>query len=951
MNNVKLMKLLNDPRVIEINRLKPRAYRNYPERFIIDLNGHYDFHFYGNLQNRLNDYSEYQMNDSMIVPSCVELAGYGQLQYVNTQYPWDGIEDVEIGQSPNNVNYGFVYKRTFDIEFLTSGPIVLSFEGVESCFMVTVNGHFVGYAKDSFTTSEFEITNYISKGINEIIIEVFKYSATSFLDDQDFWRLSGIFRDVKIYMQQYSEIIDYDLSYDLNVKQKSAEVLIEIEKTVNFPVDVEFNYIDGSIIKRFTTNDSQFNFKVSNLRLWSAEDPFLYEIVFIFGDRRVRHNIGFRKIEIVNNVMMINEQKINFKGINRHEFSNERARALTKEDILADLELLKANNFNSIRTSHYPNNPIFYQLCDQLGFYVIDEANVETHGTWGFGIDSENLQNVLPNDNEDYYDAVKDRILNMYHRDKNFTSVLIWSLGNESFGGKIFYEMHNLLANLDNKRLVHYEGVRHDRRYPETSHIESQMYTTSESLQAQIDSNSIDKPFILCEFSHAMGNSNGNFYDYLLLERKNPQYSGGFLWEYIDQSIIIDNEEYYGGDFGDYPHDYNFICDGLVGANRRETSELKYVKNLLSPIWVNRESANVTIENTNLFTNYEKLIIEASYPSQDRIIERKQIKLKCQESYQLPIDSTWVNYKIFDDKKLLKTFSVYNHKYEHPKFQRNFKARFVDGNNNFGLHGYDFQIMFSKVSQNISQIKYDNNNLFADTTDTITPNFWRAPTNNDIGAKKHIELAICHSVSYFYTSVIKSYNYDGAKLTVIVEFTSPVYAQYKSQITYIVSSDGSIDVKFKTEGLTDAFNFGIKTEVNKKIVNYEYLGNGPFDSYSDRMCDMTKDFYAATIEKNCPYVFPQEYGNKTEVEMVSLLCDDTKFVITCDNYQFSLKRHNDNTLTNARHNHEVYEQTPFMRLNASQVGVGGDDSWGTWAKDQYRTNLNLIGYFKISKQR
>lgn len=952
MTNYELKKLLDNPEIIHINRLNPRSYRNDKFNSKTRLNGNYDFYFYGNLKNRKDDYSQYLENEKkeISVPSNIELHGFGDLQYVNTQYPWDGIEDVSLSQAPQITNYGYVYKRMFNFsKQINETRQVLTFEGVESCFIVTLNGHFIGYAKDSFTTSEFDITNFVLDGENELIVEVFKYSATSFLDDQDFWRLSGIFRDVYIVSEFENQIIDFKITYDLNLNGNHVVGNVDFIKNADFPINLEI-YNEYNQLVFGNEGEDNCAFELNGVSLWSAEIPTLYIFKFFSNEQQLlEKRVGFRKIEINNNIMLFNGKKINIKGINRHEFDSQKGRAITFDDIRKDLELLKESNFNAIRTSHYPNNTNFYDLCDEIGFYVMDEANLETHGTWSVcDVVEKDFNKILPNENKIYYEAVKDRIINMYERDKNSTSVIFWSLGNESFGGKTLLEMNNLLIELDSSRLCHYEGTTWDRRFDATSQIESQMYTHSEVVQKQIDDKVFNKPFILCEFSHSMGNSNGDYHHYLDLERNNQQYNGGFIWEYMDQSIIFNNKEYYGGDFGDYPNDYNFICDGLVGAKRKITNELMYIKNLLSPITVLKKDGILHIKNDNLFKAFLDLAINTYEVTvnNDRLVNSKTIKLDCGESVEIEIFSGSTYVEIINENEVIKSFNVSSEKFLIQE-KADEVVTFVDGNLNFGLHSENFSVMFSKVHNNIAQIKYNDEYLFSDSTNTITPNFWRAPTNNDIGAGKNVEFSKLHNISYFYTSEIKDYKYNDGELKVVVEFKNPNFNDYCSHITYIVNSAGSVKVTMNTEGLNEVFNYGIKASLNSGIKSYKYLGNGPFDSYIDRKEDMVKKYHNIEIDRQLQYIYPQEYGNKTQVDYAEFVVNKSKFKLAFSDYELSVKNISDNSLTYATHNWSLNPEVPFLRINNIQAGVAGDDSWGSWAKAEYRAFVNKSFEFTI----
>lgn len=953
MKNSELEKMLLNPELFEINRLKPRSFINSNNRKL-DLNGKFEFEFYGNLKNRnenlhLTNFDGFA--DNITVPSNIELEGYGQIQYVNTQYPWDGVENVKIGEMPTEINYGFAYKKSFTVKNM-SEKMILCFEGVESAFNVWINEQYIGYGKDAYTTSEFDITKYLIEGENTIVIDVYKYSATSFLDDQDFWRLSGIFRS--LYITYESNLInDFEISYDLDVENKNAVVNIEFEK--NEKENVLIEVYDSNKCKMYTTNstDKTIKFNLSNLKLWSAEVPYLYTFVFKCEQQNIEKKIGFRKIEIVDNQMLINGKKLIFKGINRHEFDTNLGRAIGVTEIIKDLNLLKKANFNAIRTSHYPNNIAFYDLCDEYGFYVIDEANLETHGTWSVcDVVEKNKDLILPNDNDLYYPAIKDRVSNMIERDKNCTSVIIWSLGNECFGGKKLYELHKFVEARDSKRLCHYEGISWDRRFPLTSHIESQMYTHSSVIQKSIDDNEFAKPIILCEFSHAMGNSNGNFHEYIDLEKNNPQYHGGFIWEYMDQAINVDGKLKFGGDFGEFPNDYNFICDGITNANREETDELLYIKNLFSPIEVEDCGDSFVITNKNNFKDYHNLKININKSSEESMysIESFTIDLAVDESYIIKKDYCgYINIILEEDGNEIKSFGYQKDINNIEKQIETTNLRFVDGNLNFGLHSDQFSVMFSKVHGNLSQIKYEETLIFKDTTNTITPNFWRAPTNNDIGAEKHLEFSKLHSISYFYKSEIKYYEYKNNQLIVDVEFSSPSFTEYKSTIQYIVDNNGNIKVKLTTKGLNEVFNFGIKAELHDDFTSYIYLGNGPYNSYSDRCEGMSKAYFEEEIDNSGEYLFPQESKNKTNVDYLKINGLSGTFKIVTDKAEFSLKCNTDNDYTYKTHNWELSNDTRFLRLNKNQTGVAGDDSWGSWVKSEYKCFVENDFMFEIKR--
>lgn len=929
MKTNELIKILDDPNIFEINRVTPSStFATCGEE--ISLDGTWGFKFFDQVENRDENFHVNEITDEFIdIPSNIELKGYGLIHYVNTQYPWDGNEDVKVGKSPWKINYCSQFTKTVYIE--SAGQYIIDFHGVESAFNVWVNGQHVGYATDSFTTNSFDISSYLNKGDNIIAVEVYKYSASSWLNDQDFWRLSGIFRSVKIRPINDQTIFDISIDYDLDILNSTAVVDITFVKKSEFNIDLEVEF-DGKIVHKCSSN-SNMSFNLANLMLWNSETPHLYNLKFISNDLTYEKKIGFRKVEIIDKVLYLNGKRLIFKGMNRHEFSPLTGRAISNEETRKDLELLKEYNFNAVRTSHYPNNIEFYNLCDELGLYVIDEVNLETHGSWMVAGDRKDTTEQLPGNNSNYRENVLQRAVNMYERDKNNTSVIIWSLGNESYGGKTINEMYNYFKTADKHRLVHYEGIFWDRSYPNSSDFESQMYTSSEKIEDYFNTD-FDKPFLLCEYSHAMGNSNGNFSDYIDLIDKYPSYCGGFIWEFMDQAIQIDGNYYYGGDFADRPTDFDFICDGLVGPNREITSELQYVGVLNNPLQILKVDNVLTITNKNTFKDYNELKIVKQKDGSSSI---EVIGLDVNNSHDLPIEDG-VHYQFWHDSKLLNEFSSEIIK---PIINDNRKEiTFIDGDHNFSVVGDEFSIMFSKVFNNVISLKIDGVEVYENIKSSFTPNFWRAPINNDIGANKHIENSIYKLLSYYQLSEIKSYKFEDETLQVSIKFFHPDFEWYKVYINYVITNEKCIvEVKDESNHLDkNYFNFGVKANLNECFKHFEFIGNGPFDSYSDRKIGLYPSKHAINISEQDGYIQPQEYGNKTDVSLLSINSNEVELMIESEEkFEFSLRQHSDIQLEHVRNKSLLVEESPFLRLNKFQVGVAGDDSWGSWVKDKYIT--------------
>lgn len=580
---------VKDPKVFNINREKAHAsihrYASLEEMhtnkssYIYSLNGKWKFHYANGFNQLIKDFSNKDYNsdnwDEINVPGHIQLQGYGTPMYVNQIYPWSATEQIIPGEIPEHNPIGS-YITYFDSSVIKDDTdVYIAFKGVESAMPLWINGTFVGYSEDTFTPSRFNITSLIEEGNNKIAVNVYRFSSGSWLEDQDFWRFSGIFRDVELEMVPHTHLEDVKILTHLNDTYDYA--VVEVNPTVIHPTTVIYTlkYNDEIIASQIKEDSTSLQFELEHPHLWSAEKPHLYTLIIEVMDEEglvecISQQVGVREFKIINGIMCINGQRIIFHGVNRHEFSAYTGRYVSYEETKQDILNMKAHNINALRTSHYPNQSFVYDLCDEYGLYVIDEVNLETHGTWSEYFDKEH---IIPDNKPEWLDIILDRANSMYERDKNHPSIIIWSLGNESHGGKILYEMSQFLRNKDQSRVIHYEGIFHDRSYNETSDIESQMYTYVKDIEKYLTTHQ-DKPFILCEYAHSMGNSNGALFKYIDLEKKYPLYQGGFIWDYIDQALYHDGKLCYGGDFKERPSDYDFCGNGLVFANRKNTPKM-----------------------------------------------------------------------------------------------------------------------------------------------------------------------------------------------------------------------------------------------------------------------------------------------------------------------------------------------------------------------------------------
>ena len=625
---------LADPKVFAVNRLN--AYSDHSYYLDIDkalngdamelkqsLNGRWYFNYAKNPNERFVDFYKEDIDchyfDMIDVPGHIQMQGYDQMQYINTLYPWDGHEKLRPPHISSDDNPVGSYVCYFEVnEALKNKTTRLVFDGVETAYYVWLNGEFIGYSEDSFTPSSFDVTYALKDGENKLAVEVYKRSSASWLEDQDFWRFSGIFRDVSLYAIEDIHINDLFVKTTLKNNYKDVQVSVNLDviaKKEGYLNTALYDQNNNIIYQAKQLPLTNFSFGLTNVNLWSSENPYLYKLLLTVYDHDdnlvevIPQKIGFREFKMDQGIMKLNGQRIVFRGVNRHEFAADKGRAITKEDMLYDIKFMKMHNINAVRTSHYPNQSLWYDLCDEYGIYLIDEANLESHGSWqklGACEPSWNIPGNLPQ----WHDVVVDRANTMLQRDKNHPSILIWSCGNESYAGTNIVAMANHFRENDPTRLVHYEGCVWNRNYCEATDMESRMYAKAKEIETYLQGNPA-KPYISCEYMHAMGNSLGGMKHYTDLEDKYAQYQGGFIWDYIDQAVYYTNgygEKVlgYGGDFKERYTDYNFCGDGIVFADRTISPKAQEVKYLYQDIIIKPTDAGVIITNKMMFSNTSK---------------------------------------------------------------------------------------------------------------------------------------------------------------------------------------------------------------------------------------------------------------------------------------------------------------------------------------------------------
>lgn len=964
------------------------------------LCGEWKFKYSKNLYERPENFYEEKYDiskfDTILVPGHIELQGYGIPQYTNVAYPWDGTEALKAPNVSREDNPVGSYACDVKINKNLKGkPLFISFQGVQTAFRLFINGKYVGYGEDSFTPTEFEITDFVHDGKNRIAVEVYKHSSASWLEDQDMWRLFGIFREVYLYAIPALHVEDMcvkallDSDYEKGVLYLDAKVRgrvayaslemydMENKKVFEAPISNEYGklslHMEGLVIKP-----------------WSAEEPNLYELRVILKNAGGNISeiavtrIGFRTFELKNKVMLLNGKRIIFKGVDRHEFSALNGRAVSKEEMLWDIKTFKKNNINAVRTSHYPNQSMWYRLCDEYGIYMIDETNLETHGTWGYG--SKTLEGCeIPGSKPEWKKAVLDRANNMLMRDRNHAAVLIWSLGNESYGGTNFIEMHDFLKDSDDTRLVHYEGVFHCPEFKAASDIETQMYTKPQDVRKYLSENP-EKPFINCEYMHAMGNSLGGMKLYTDLEDEFEMYQGGFIWDFLDQSLWQKKGDSYrlayGGDFGDRPCNYCFSTDGIVFGNRKESPKCIEAKHLYSNVRVDVSEDSFTVENRNLFIDLSRYYFTVEILKNGNVVyeenrgdinvmpgEKRTYGYGYTEGREESSDyvirvrmrekeaTKWADegYTVVTFEKTV--FAKVNPFLKAP-VEKTFR-HVAMGRENNGVVTENMSAMFEKGNHSLigGMVSLKNNGVEYVTLPP-KPTFFRANTDNDKGFKFGPKTAYFDMLSRYSLCDFVSFEEKDGAYEALYNYHDPADDSVVASLKYTLNPDDRIFVSAKYYGKENRPMlplFGFEMKLNKGLNNVEYFGKGPVENYRDRNNGVHTDIYKTTVDANLtPYLIPQEVGNRTGVRYAKVTDNEghgLKFTALDDTFEFGFLPFSAYEMENAEHLDELPARNyTWIRILAGQMGVGGDDTWGAPVHEEFRldSSKDLEVNFEIS---
>ena len=919
---------LEDPQVWQVNRLD--AHSDHPwyhqgQTLRQSLDGTWRFAWSPRPADRPADFwregGEPAEFGTIQVPGHMELQGYGQVQYTNTLYPWDGAAALRPPHIDWDNNPVGSYLRTFDLdEPLRGKRVCISFQGVEQAMFVWLNGQFVGYAEDSFTPSEFDLTPWIRDTDNRLCVEVYKYSSAAWIEDQDFFRFSGIFRSVYLYAKPALHLEDLwlrptlegDGSGSLRIRLKlsaawQGPVTDPAQARVHCRVDGPDGraLFDGALALT-AAEDGALEagpLPMGPVRPWRHEDPCLYPVTLTLADAAGREQevvpqkIGFRRFGIEDGIMKLNGQRLILKGVNRHEWSAEKGRAIDEADMRRDLQAVLDSGANAVRTCHYPDQSLWYTLCDEAGIYLIDETNLESHGSWNkMGkVDPEwNVPGSLP----EWEGCVVDRARSMFERDKNHPSILFWSCGNESYAGSCIRAMAQFFRSRDDSRLVHYEGVFQNRAFDDSSDVESRMYATPADIRAYL-TGPHTKPMLLCEYMHDMGNSLGGMEEYIRLQEEFPQYQGGFIWDFKDQALwhtdpLGRRVLGYGGDFGDRTSDYNFSANGILFADGREKPAMQEVR-----YWYADEAVRAARDEANARARQEA----------ERMLHARR-RAAAMQAGAAP------------------------------------GLRIVRGDGNLGVYGENFSALFSYGAGGPVSLRYGGVEWLWRAP---RPAVWRAPTENDVGCGFPQRSAVWRGADQYARCVgweILQAEADCASIR--YRFSLPGAPQAEAEICYTVDRLGEVQVRAAyrgAPGLPELPCFGVRFSTPAPVDRVDWLGLSG-ETYPDRCKGGVFGLHSETPAP-AGYLVPQEYGCHLDTMRATLhrqavsLADvgALELVMEHEAFAFSALPHTPAQLEDAWHQEELPPSTrTVVSVYGAMRGVGGIDSWGADVQPPWRVS-------------
>lgn len=956
------------------------------------LNGTWKFQYYNSIYDIQESFFEKDYDtenfDEIQVPSVWQMAGYDTHQYTNIRYPFP----FDPPYVPQDIPCG-AYAHTFDYHKDENAPkAFLNFEGVDSCFYVWVNGSYVGYSQVSHMTSEFDITDLLQDGKNTIAVLVMKWCDGSYLEDQDKFRMSGIFRDVYILKRPEQAISDY------HIKTKIEDMLAKIELDVKFysPANVKISIEDknGAVVAVGSiTEEGTAVLEIASPELWNTENPYLYKLILETENEVIVDHIALRKIEIKDQVIYLNGQKIKFRGVNRHDSDPVTGFTISVEQITTDLTLMKQHNFNAIRSSHYPNAPFFYEMCDKYGFMVIDEADIEAHGPFMLYRKEDTDYNRFKRWNEKIADdpawesAIVDRVKLMVERDKNRFCIVMWSMGNESAYGCNFEKALAWTKKFDPDRITQYESARY-RNYDETydySNLDvySRMYPAISEIQEYLDKDG-SKPFLLVEYCHSMGNGPGDFEDYFQMIQDNDKMCGGFVWEWCDHAIAHGTAENgktiyaYGGDHGEDIHDGNFCMDGLVYPDRTAHTGLLEYKNVYRPARVvsyDKESGELVLHNYMDFDDLNDYVKISYELTQDGLVIGKG---KLSEVSVAPHSEGKTNLKVNvpeSGKCYLKL--IYHLKKEMPlleedhilgfdeievsqkdakcqlaekwmeKTATNSELQVNENDTQIHIKGREFSYTIDRRTALFTEMKFAGREYL---NHPMELNIWRAPTDNDMYIKSEWKKAhYDKAYTRAYTTEVAQGKH-GVKITshasVVAETVQKIL---DVTITWKIDAAGKIDADIavtKDGEFPDLPRFGVRMFLDKKLSDARYFGMGPQESYRDKHQAASHGLYRANVgDLHEDYIRPQENGSHYDCEYVELNNSRYGIVASAEKaFSFNASYYTQEELEKKTHNYELTESDSVIFCVDYALNGIGSNSCGPVVLDQYRFNDVLFRF-------
>ncbi len=957
----------------------PFAWREESERFHL-LNGQWDFRYFADFRDYLeNEEGEY--TDKITVPGNWQLQGFDHPDYVNTRYPIPYDPPFVPDENPCGV-----YHRTFDVTLKEGADFLLNFEGVDSCFYLYVNKEFAGYSQVSHMTHEFNITKYLKDGLNELKVVVLKWCDGTYLECQDKWRMSGIFRDVFILERPAVRIRSYKVETTNEGEVKVSMDCTGSPGTVKAEIfDADGNSLSSSEVQVSEIGENVITLNVQSPVLWNAENPYLYKLVLETDREVIGEKIGFRKIEILNGAVCVNGTPIKIKGTNRHESHPETGFYVPRDFARMELNLMKEHNINAIRTSHYPPAPWFLQLCDEMGFYVIDEADNEAHGSVEVSHTVDNnwdYSGICYLANEPgFAEPILDRIQMMVARDVNRPCVIFWSMGNEAGYAKSFEAAARWIKANEKSRLVHYESMHHMDCFPEaedspeTLDVVSRMYSSPDWIENDfLKDEKETRPFMMCEYCHAMGNGPGDLEDYWQLIYKHDRLAGGLIWEWCDHGLKVGEDEKgnskfaYGGDFHELIHDGNFVMDGLVYPDRTPHTGLKEAKNVYRPLrceLADAEKGIFKFTNTMDFSSLsEKLDVAFELTENGQVVKNRVMKFdvpaKSSKVIRLPELSglSGEEYLVrfvytrkdgsiagFDQVRLSEKAPV------SPVFSEG-NVSVSETSREIKISGTGFDYIFDKRLAQFTSLVFDGTELL---DKALEYNAFRAPTDNDCNVKRdwykyHLQSQI---------TKVYSVSVDGNTIRTETSLGWLVYKNtFRLVSEYTVYDDGS--VRFKSEvKVTDKREylprFGLRFFLNKSFDDVTYYGYGPHESYEDKHRSTYKGIFSSKVaDQYEPYVRPQENGSHYGTSFVSVESENLKLTVTSpEDFSFNVSEYSQEELSGKGHNWELEKSGSTILCTDYKMSGVGSNSCGPYLAEKYQFNekeFNLDFTMKIERK-